>query len=77
MRSLHAGLLAAQGLPVIIGAILAIWIAYYLRAAVVELRAIRANLEWLNDRVEERSGAVSKPEPSPMTDAEIVAKAQA
>ena len=37
-----------QGLPIIAGATLAIWIAYYLRAAVTELRAIRQNLEKLN-----------------------------
>jgi hypothetical protein len=48
MRSLHAGLLVMQGVPIVLGAILAIWIAYYLRVAVTELRAIRQNLEKLN-----------------------------
>lgn len=48
MRSLHAGLLVMQGVPIVLGAILAIWIAYYLRVAVSELRAIRQNLEKLN-----------------------------
>jgi hypothetical protein len=53
MRGLHASLLFLQGVPIFIGAFLAGWIAYYLRAAVVELRAIRDNLEWLNDRFED------------------------
>ena len=52
MRQLHAGLLMMQGIPIILGALLAIWIAYYIRAAVVELRAIRAYLEWFADREE-------------------------
>ncbi len=37
-----------QGVPIVLGAILAIWIAYYIRVAVTELRAIRKNLEKLN-----------------------------
>jgi cell division protein FtsL len=48
MRSLHAGLLVMQGAPIILGAILAVWIAYYVRVAVTELRAVRQNLEKLN-----------------------------
>jgi hypothetical protein len=52
MRGLHASLLFLQGVPIFIGVFLAGWIAYYLRAAVVELRAIRNNLDWLNDRFE-------------------------
>ena len=54
MKSLHAGLLMMQGIPVVLAVLLAIWIAYYIRAAVVELRAIRAYLEWFADRVEDR-----------------------
>jgi hypothetical protein len=50
MRGLHASLLFLQGVPIFVGIFLAGWVAYYLRAAVVELRAIRDNLEWLNDR---------------------------
>ena len=42
-----------QGLPIVLGAVLAIWIAYYLRVAVTELRAIRRNLEKLNYYFEE------------------------
>ncbi len=54
MRSLHAGLLFIQGIPVVIAVVLAIWIAYYLRAAVIELRAIRGYLEWFADREEDK-----------------------
>jgi hypothetical protein len=53
MRGLHASLIFLQGVPVVVGVVLAAWVAYYLRAAVVELRAIRDNLDWLNDRVEQ------------------------
>ena len=49
MRGLHASLLFLQGVPIFVGIFLAGWVAYYLRAAVAELRAIRDNLEWLND----------------------------
>jgi len=48
MRELHAGLLVMQGLPIVIGLLFALWIAYYIRVAVSELRAIRENLERLN-----------------------------
>jgi hypothetical protein len=48
MRELHAGLLVMQGLPIIIGLALALWIAFYIRVAVSELRAVRQNLEKLN-----------------------------
>jgi hypothetical protein len=54
MRGLHAGLLFMQGIPVVLAVLLAIWIGYYLRAAVVELRTIRAYLEWFADRTEEK-----------------------
>jgi hypothetical protein len=74
VRSLHAGLLATQGLPIIIGVILAIWLAYYIRAAVMELRAIRANLDWLNDRVEERVPDSIKPKPATVAETVIVAE---
>ncbi|HTT98846.1 MAG TPA: hypothetical protein VMF58_12410 [Rhizomicrobium sp.] len=48
MRELHAGVLVMQGLPIIVGGILALWIAYYVRVAVTELREVRQNLEKLN-----------------------------
>ena len=63
MRGLHASLLFLQGVPIFIGILLAGWIAYYLRAAVVELRAIRDNLEWLNDRVEKGDAPGDKADP--------------
>jgi len=63
MRSLHAGLLVMQGLPIVLGAVLAIWIAYYLRVAVTELRAIRRNLEKLNYYFE-----APDPHPAPSTE---------
>lgn len=63
MRSLHAGLLVMQGVPIVLGAILAIWIAYYLRVAVIELRAIRQNLEKLNYYFE-----APDPHPAPSAD---------
>jgi hypothetical protein len=53
MRGLHASLLFLQGVPIFVGIFLAGWIAYYLRAAVVELRAIRDNLERLNDHFDD------------------------
>jgi len=53
MRGLHASLLFLQGVPIFVGIFLAGWVAWYIRAAVVELRAIRDNLEWLNDHFEE------------------------
>ena len=53
MRGLHASLLFLQGVPIFVGIFLAGWVAYYIRAAVVELRAIRENLEWLNDHFED------------------------
>jgi cell division protein FtsL len=68
MRSLHAGLLVMQGLPIVLGAVLAIWIAYYLRVAVTELRAIRRNLEKLNcyfEEPEQRSTQPSNSNTSP------------
>lgn len=65
MRGLHASVLFLQGVPVIVGVILAVWIAYYLRAAVIQLRAIRDNLDWLNDRFENPSDA---PEDKPVRD---------
>lgn len=52
MRGLHASLLFLQGVPIFIGIFLAVWIAYYLRAAVVELRVIRDHLDRLSDRCE-------------------------
>ncbi len=73
MRSLHASLLVMQGVPIILGTILAVWIAYYIRAAVVELRAVRQNLEKLNYYFE-------APEPHPAAAAEktaIAAEARA
>jgi hypothetical protein len=48
MRELHAGLLVMQGLPIIVGLLFALWIAYYVRVAVIELREVRKNLEKLN-----------------------------
>jgi hypothetical protein len=54
MRELHAGVLFLQGLPIVVIVLLAIWIAYYVRVAVAELRAIRAYLEWFADREEEK-----------------------
>lgn len=61
MRELHAGLLVMQGLPIIIGGLFALWIAYYVRVAVNELRAVRENLEKLNfyfeSAPEDHSGA--------------------
>ncbi|MEI9932354.1 MAG: hypothetical protein WDM89_17885 [Rhizomicrobium sp.] len=53
MRELHAGVLAIQGLPVIILFVLAVWIAYYLRTAVMELRRIRKTMESLIVRFED------------------------
>ena len=52
MRELHAGVLFLQGLPIVVIVLLAIWIAYHVRVAVAELRAIRAYLEWFADREE-------------------------
>lgn len=57
MRQLHAGLLMMQGIPIVLGIVLAVWIGYYLRAAVVELRTIRAYLEWFADRAEGKEKA--------------------
>jgi hypothetical protein len=57
MRELHASVLFMQGIPIVVIVLLAIWIAYYVRVAVTELRAIRAYLEWFADREEEKGGA--------------------
>ncbi len=47
MHELHAAYLFFQGVPIVVGIILVCWVCYYLRAAVVELRAVRRNLEIL------------------------------
>ena len=47
MHELHAAFLFFQGVPIIVGIFLVCWVCYYLRAAVVELRAVRRNLEIL------------------------------
>ncbi|HVU22294.1 MAG TPA: hypothetical protein VHE09_16305 [Rhizomicrobium sp.] len=54
MRELHASVLFMQGIPIVVIVLLAIWIAYYVRVAVTELRAIRGYLEWFADREEEK-----------------------
>jgi hypothetical protein len=64
MRGLHASLLVLQGVPIFIGIFLVCWVAYYIRAAVTELRAIRKNLETLNyyfETPEEGAAANSAP----------------
>jgi hypothetical protein len=48
MRGIHASLLVLQGVPIFIGIFLVCWVAYYIRAAVIELRAVNRNLERLN-----------------------------
>ena len=57
MRQLHAGVLMMQGIPVIILFVLALWIAYYIRAAVSELRAIRKTMESLIVRFEDEDSS--------------------
>ena len=47
MHELHAAILFFQGVPIVVGIFLVCWVCYYLRAAVVELRAVRRNLEIL------------------------------
>ena len=47
MHELHAALIFFQGVPIVVGIFLVCWVCYYLRAAVVELRAVRHNLEIL------------------------------
>ena len=47
MHELHAAYLFFQGVPIIVGIFLVCWVCYYLRAAAVELRAVRRNLEIL------------------------------
>ena len=47
MHELHAALIFFQGVPIVVGIFLVCWVCYYLRAAVVELRAVRRNLEIL------------------------------
>jgi hypothetical protein len=64
MRGLHAGVLFLQGVPIIIGTVLAVWIAYYVRAAVVELRTIRLHLAWVRYHLENLPGSA----PSDTTD---------
>ena len=59
MRQLHAGVLMMQGIPVIILFVLALWIAYYIRAAVSELRAIRKTMESLIVRFEDEEPVAS------------------
>ncbi len=45
---LHAIPFFLHGLPLLAAILLACWVAHYIRAAVVELRAIRQNLESIN-----------------------------
>ena len=45
MHLLHAATLFFQGVPIVVGIFLVCWVCYYLRAAAVELRAIRQCLE--------------------------------
>ena len=45
MHELHAAVLFFQGVPIVVGIFLVSWVCYYLRAAVVELRAVRRCLE--------------------------------
>jgi len=47
MHELHAAYLFFQGVPIVVGIFLVCWVCYYLRAAVIELRAVRRNLETL------------------------------
>ena len=47
MHELHAAILFFQGVPIVVGIFLVCWVCYYLRAAVIELRAVRRNLEIL------------------------------
>jgi hypothetical protein len=47
MHELHAAYLFFQGVPIVVGIFLVCWVCYYLRAAVLELRAVRRNLETL------------------------------
>lgn len=53
MRELHAGLLMMQGIPIILLSVLFLWIAYHVRVAVNELRAIRRTMESLIVRFED------------------------
>ncbi len=81
MRGLHASLLVMQGLPIVFGLLLAIWIAYYLRVAVAELRAVRQNLEKLNYYFEapdpHPAPSMEKSPSAPENRAAIVAEARA
>ena len=54
MRELHAGLLAMQGIPILVGIFLALWLGYHIRAALLELRAIRGYLESINYLIAEQ-----------------------
>ena len=47
MHELHAAYLFFQGVPIVVGIFLVCWVCYYLRSAVIELRAVRRNLETL------------------------------
>ena len=64
MHELHAALLFFQGVPIVVGIFLVCWVCYYLRAAVVELRAVRRNLETLKsywEVPEDTAQSVSEP----------------
>jgi hypothetical protein len=65
MRGLHAGVLFLQGVPIIIGTVLAVWIAYYARAAVIELRTIRLHLAWVRYHLENPPGDAPKDKAGP------------
>ena len=65
MRELHAGVLAIQGIPIILLIVLAAWIAYYMRALYIEIRTIRKTMESLIVRYEDEAPAPPSQQKAP------------